>query len=131
MTVTYEVRAQRWARGWELHIEGVGVTQSRSLADAEEMVHDYLTLDLGVKPYSFEIIIKPEMGDGIDRDVAAVRREIDEAQRAQERAAERSRSLVRRLIDMGLSGKDTAKVLGISPQRVSQLLKSGEKQHAG
>ena len=81
MTMTYEVHARRWARGWELHIDGVGVTQSRSLSDAEGMVRDYIAL------------------------------------------AERSRELVRHLAAKGLSGKDTAKVLGVSPQRVSQLLK--------
>ena len=31
---TYTVRAKRWKHGWELHIDGVGVTQSRNLADA-------------------------------------------------------------------------------------------------
>ncbi|GLI02950.1 helix-turn-helix domain-containing protein [Phytohabitans aurantiacus] len=130
MTVTYEVRARHWAHGWELHIDGVGVTQSRSLADAEEMVRDYITLDLGVKPHSFELIIRPEVGDGLDRDVADVRREIREAEEAQLKAAERSRALVRQLVARGLSGKDTARVLGISPQRVSQLLRARDSTPA-
>jgi hypothetical protein len=39
---TYVVRAKRWAHGWELHIEGVGVTQSRTLDGAEQMVRDYI-----------------------------------------------------------------------------------------
>src|SRR5258708_2791163 len=42
---TYKVRAKRWARGWELHIEGLGVTQSHSLRDAEMMAEDYIMLD--------------------------------------------------------------------------------------
>ena len=41
----YEVTATRWERGWELDIDGVGVTQSRTLRDAEERVRDYLRLD--------------------------------------------------------------------------------------
>jgi hypothetical protein len=28
---TYKVRAKRWAHGWELRIDGVGVTRSHSL----------------------------------------------------------------------------------------------------
>jgi hypothetical protein len=28
---TYIVRAKRWKHGWELRIDGVGVTQSRNL----------------------------------------------------------------------------------------------------
>jgi hypothetical protein len=45
--VKYTVKASRWERGWELRIEGVGVTQSRGLADAEKMVRSYLRMDLG------------------------------------------------------------------------------------
>lgn len=28
---TYNEHAKRWKHGWELHIDGVGVTQSRNL----------------------------------------------------------------------------------------------------
>src|SRR5262252_6792227 len=41
---TYRVTARRWKRGWELHIAGEGVTQSRSLAEADGMVRDYVAL---------------------------------------------------------------------------------------
>jgi hypothetical protein len=39
---TYTVRAKRWKHGWELHVDGVGVTQSRNLDGAEQMVRDYI-----------------------------------------------------------------------------------------
>jgi hypothetical protein len=124
MSTVYNVRASRWAHGWELHIDGVGVTQSHNLTTAEDMVRDYIALDLGVEPDSFGVTITPEIGEGLDEDVAAVRRKIREAEQAQLLAAERSRALVRRLATKGLSGKEIAKVLGVSPQRVSQLLHS-------
>ncbi|MEU4683059.1 hypothetical protein [Streptomyces xinghaiensis] len=38
----YEVVAKRWKRGWELHVAGAGVTQSRNLLDAEGMVRDHV-----------------------------------------------------------------------------------------
>jgi hypothetical protein len=41
--MTYRVRAKRWKHGWELHIEGVGVTQSRTLWDAGEMARDLIS----------------------------------------------------------------------------------------
>jgi len=97
------------------------VTQSRSLSDAEAMVRDYISLDLDVPSESFEVEIIPEIGGGLDEEVTRVRREIREAEQAQIRAAERSRQVVRQLKEQGLSGKDAATVLGISPQRVSQL----------
>jgi hypothetical protein len=92
------------------------------------MVRDYIALDLGLEPYSFEVVITPEVGDGIDQEVADVRRKIREAERAQAQAGEWSRALVRRLVAKGLSGKDTAKILGVSPQRVSQLMKANSAQ---
>jgi len=121
---TYDVRARRWKRGWELHIDGVGVTQSRSLSEAEGMVRDYIALDFDVEPDSFDVVIVPEIGDGFDERIEQVRRSLRDAERAQAQAAERSRALVGQLAAQGLSGKDIAKVMGISPQRVSQLLKA-------
>ncbi|GAA3052010.1 MULTISPECIES: hypothetical protein [Actinomycetes] len=42
MSTTYEVDARRWSGGWELHIVDVGVTQCRTLDQAEDQVRDYL-----------------------------------------------------------------------------------------
>lgn len=39
---SYSVIAKKWDGGWELHIEGVGVTQAERLRGADEMVRDYL-----------------------------------------------------------------------------------------
>ncbi len=120
---TYTVRARRWEHGWELHIDGVGVTQSRGLADAERMVRSYLRMDLGdAAAADADIEIIPELG-GLSKAVAALRAKLRRIEAEQDRAAEESRSVVRRLREAGLSGADTAVVMGISPQRVSQLIK--------
>lgn len=58
----YEVTAKRWSGGWELHIADVGVTQSRTLDDAEAMVRDYIAVDLDVPEDSFDMVITPELG---------------------------------------------------------------------
>jgi DNA-directed RNA polymerase specialized sigma subunit len=97
------------------------VTQSRSLADAEEMARDYIALDLDVPEDSFDVRITPEVGGGMDEKVIQTREQINAASQAQSRAAESSRALVSELRELGLSGKDMAAVLGITPQRVSQL----------
>lgn len=57
--------------------------------------------------------------------VRRTRDEILAASLAQKKAAQSSRALVQRLKALGLSGKDTAIVLGITPQRVSQLAAAG------
>jgi hypothetical protein len=122
---TYKVRAKRWARGWELHIENVGVTQSHSLRDAESMARDYITLDTDTAPESFAVEIVPEIGGGLDEQTRAARQAVADASRAQRTAATQAREVARQLRSAGLSGRDIARVLNVTPQRVSQLLKTG------
>jgi hypothetical protein len=43
--MTYHVTATRWEHYWVLNIDGIGVTQSEGLDDAEAMVRDYLRLE--------------------------------------------------------------------------------------
>jgi hypothetical protein len=70
---TYTVRATRWAHGWELHIDGMGVTQSRNLDGAEQMVRDYIESLTGLDTGNGEITITPEVGDGLDEATQAAR----------------------------------------------------------
>lgn len=120
----YKVTATRWEHGWELDIDGVGVTQSYSLADAERMVRDYLRLDLGddiaqKSDIDFHLVI-----DGLERDVERVRTDVSHLADQQRQVASDSRALAHALHDKGLPGTDVARVLNISPQRVSQLLRA-------
>jgi DNA-directed RNA polymerase specialized sigma subunit len=121
---TYNVRARRWKHGWELHIDGVGVTQSRNLAGAEQMVRDYIESLTDHDTADDVVIIKPEVGGGLDREAEAAREAISEAEHALRAAAVRSRQVARQLSEEGLSGKDIAAILHVSAQRVSQLLKT-------
>ena len=122
---TYHVRAKRWEHGWELHIEGVGVTQSRTLWDAEEMARDLINRREQLPGDAFTVTVTPEIGGGLDEESRAAREAVNAADRAQRQAAAQSRAAARRLRQAGLSGRDIAKVLNVSPQRVSQLLRTG------
>lgn len=55
--------AKRWKHGWELHIEGLGVTQSKTLATADAMVRDYIEslTERGV-PSDAIVTITPDLG---------------------------------------------------------------------
>lgn len=122
--MSYTVHAKRWTHGWELHIDGEGVTQSRSLATAEVTVRDYLSL-LHDREIDDEIVIVPEIGDRLRRDVANARSMVRSLADRQQRVAEESRRVAHELADAGLKGSEIATVLGVSPQRASQLLKEG------
>jgi DNA-directed RNA polymerase specialized sigma24 family protein len=120
----YNVRAKRWKHGWELHIDGVGVTQSRSLDGAEQMVRDYIETLTDHDTTDDAVVIRPEVGGGLDQAADAAREAVAEAERALRAAAARSRQVARQLKQEGLSGRDIAAILHVSAQRVSQLLKS-------
>lgn len=122
---TYDVRAKRWEHGWELHIAGVGVTQSHSLWDAEMMARDLVSRREGMPADAFDVVITPEIGSGLDERTRAAREAVSAADRAQRAAAAQSREAARQLHRAGLTGRDIAKVLNVTPQRVSQLLKTG------
>lgn len=120
---TYTVTAKRWAFLWELHIEGVSVTQSRTLATAEAVARECISLLLDVPEDSFDVEVLPELPNGLLEEVKAARDETRRAAEAQRAAAVRSRAVVKRLKEAGLSHADVGAVLNIKPARVSQLVK--------
>jgi DNA-directed RNA polymerase specialized sigma subunit len=119
---TYTVRAKRWRHGWELHIDGVGVTQSRNLGEADQMVRDYIETLTDRDVSADTVLIKPQVGGDLDVAVESAREAVAEADRAMRAAAARSRQVARDLKNAGLSGRDIAAILKVSAQRVSQLL---------
>jgi hypothetical protein len=121
---TYNVTARHWKRGWELHIEKVGVTQCRNLAEAESMVRDYVESLTGADASNATVVISPEVGGGLDEQARTAREATAAADRATRKAAAQSRKSARDLRAAGLSGRDIAAILRVSAQRVSQLLKS-------
>lgn len=116
----YNVKAERAGDLWELHIEGIGVTQTHTLGDAERMVRDYLHLDGHPDALTGPVNIWLEL-DGLQDEVEESKRATANAIELQMAAAENSRRIARKLRERGLSVSDTAHVLGVSRGRVSQL----------
>lgn len=128
--MTYHVTAKRWSLGWELHVEGVGVTQSSSLATAPKMAREYIVsmLDLPDEDMDrIEVSIVPELDPALASETEAAKEATRRAEQARDEAARKSRQAVRDLQAAGLSGTDVAEVLGVSTQRVSQLVKAGRE----
>lgn len=119
---TYHVAAKRWGAYWELHIDGVGVTQSRTLLAAERIVRDYLALDGHADAATAGIDIRPELDGDLAAEAEAARQAVRDVEAARKASAARSRVVACRLRRSGLSGADIAAVLGVSTQRVSQLV---------
>ncbi len=89
------------------------------------MARDLIARREDLPSEGFAVRIIPEIGGGLDEETRAAREAVSAADKAQRQAAAQSRAAARRLRQAGLSGRDIAKVLNVSPQRVSQLLRTG------
>lgn len=122
--MSYTVTAKRWGSYWELHIDGVGVTQSRTLATAERTVREYLALDEHDDADTAEVTITPVLSGNLAEQAEAARHAVRRAETESKAAAQQQRAVAKQLKADGLSGADIATVLGVSTQRVSQLVNS-------
>lgn len=120
MTKHYTARAVHWDRGWEVHIDDVGVTQSRTLSGAAPMACAYLASMLGGDSADYDVAVEPDL-DGLEDVVSAVRVASREAAERQQAAGAKSREVARELRRRGLSVSDIAELMGLSRGRVSQL----------
>lgn len=120
---SYTVKAQRVGRWWGLTVPGVPgvVSQVRNLQQAEEYAREAIAFVVGVAEPSFDVVIVPVLPGNVMTRVRKIRLLQERAEAAQHQAATVSRKTVRELIAAGLTGADAAKVMGVSPQRVSQL----------
>lgn len=118
--LTYTVEARRWAKGWELHIDGVGVTQTRTLANAEQDARDYIASLLEVDEAGVSVHVNVDLGEIGERitTLHETQRRIDEERAAAKREAQ---SIVNDLRKRSFSVSDIAAALGVTRGRVSQL----------
>lgn len=132
MTNSYFVAAKRWPGGWELHIDGVGVTQVSTLSKAEAVAREYIAFALDLDDEtSFTVDVVPQLDDALAKQVAVARAEVKDAERRQREAAAKQREVAKKLGRSGLSGREIAAVLGLTPQRVSQLIGTSSGAAAG
>jgi predicted RNase H-like HicB family nuclease len=107
---------------WLVHIKGIAGCQTygRSLRQAADRIREALALWLDREPDVLEIANEwPADLEDVALEATQARSTASEAAR---RAAETLSQSAKRLDRMGLSRRDAADVLGISHQRVQQLL---------
>lgn len=119
-----EIKAkfERQADGWRIEVPQLDnfVTTSKRLDKATEQIKDLAQAITGEE--RCEIIIKVEaVMPGIICDLEAAKEKSREALRLQEEASAEIRDVVSRMRDEGLTMRDIAVLLGVTPQRVAQL----------
>lgn len=124
---TYAVRAERDGKWWVLTVPDVpgAFSQAARLSDAPTMISEAIAFVAGVPAGSFDVDIQPVLDEELLADLATARQATREAETAQRVAASAARAATRRLVQAGLTGRDISALMGVSPQRVSQLRKAG------
>jgi predicted RNase H-like HicB family nuclease len=109
---------------WNVHVKGLRGCQTygRSLRQAQIRIREALALWLDVEPGSLSV------RDEFPSAVAIVAKQVSRARRdaeaASAKAQQQTAAAVRQLTDLGLSRRDAAELLGLSHQRIQQLLKA-------
>jgi predicted RNase H-like HicB family nuclease/predicted XRE-type DNA-binding protein len=120
---TYTVKAVRSEGWWGLtvpELPGV-VSQVRSLTQAEAYVREAIAFVAGVPADSFAVKVVPELPGELAGKVRQAREASAEAEQVAATASALSRAAVALLGQAGLNGRETAIIMGLSKQRVSQL----------
>ena len=126
MTTTLTARSTRSGGWWAVEVPEVQglFTQARRLDQVTAAVLDAAALLTGRPESDFDVVVVPVLDAddlSVVRDARERRAELAEAERA---AARASRAAVARLRAEGLTVRDVAEIMGMSPQRVSQLVAS-------
>lgn len=103
-------------------------TQVRTLAEVEAMVRDALTLfpEAEDNPAAAEVRIAPL--DDAGQAAVRAKRDNDAADKAKVLAARDMAAAAQRLIKEGITYRDAGMLLGVSHQRVQQLVKGAVQQ---
>jgi predicted RNase H-like HicB family nuclease len=110
------------SEAWLVHIKGIDGchTYGRTLRQAEARILEALAVWLDREPDG--LVITPEWPDDLVEIASEVSQARDTAAATVQKAGAMTARAAKKLDRMGLSRRDAADVLGISHQRVQQLL---------
>lgn len=122
-----EIKAEceRKANAWRVRVPELDnlLISTKRLDQATEQIKDLVQESQGID--RCDIIVKVETTlPGIMCDLEQAQSKMREAQKIQEEASKEIRDVVSRLRSEGLSMRDIAILLGISAQRVAQLVET-------
>ena len=124
---TYQVDVVRDDGWWIMHARiprSIVYSQAKRLDDVEPMIRDAIAGVLDVNPESFAVELNFDLDSAVLDQVNRAREISLQAAEVQERASRESRAAVQALRKEGLTLKEAGYFLGVTPQRVAQLLNS-------
>ena len=122
-TTTYTARCTREGKWWVVHVPEIDhSTQARRLDQVPETVADLVSLFTDLDPADVTVHVTVAWPEALATLVAEVEAARADAEARAAAAADLRLALAADLTREGLSVRDIARVLGVSHQRVAQLL---------
>ena len=119
----YQATAERDGSTWLIRVPAISrSTQARRLDQADDMARDLIALMTDEDPSSFDVEIRAELAPHLGRLVQIAVERTASARHEQLMASLASRAAAHALTQGGLTVRDAGRLLGISYQRVQQLL---------
>ncbi|MBK5224596.1 MAG: hypothetical protein JJE52_17315 [Acidimicrobiia bacterium] len=120
----YQVTATPSGKWWAITVDDLpGVfAQAASFRAVEDAAKEAIGLYLDIDPAEVLAVVTPNVGEELDRRIRQRQRRVHELQQMQVEVATESRQTAQDLIDAGLTQRDVAQLLGVSFQRISQLV---------
>ena len=109
---------------WNVRVKGLTGCQTygRSIRQAQSRIREALSLWLDTAPA--QLLVRDQFPAALASVADDVVRARDAAERAGAKAQQQTIEAVKALTDLGLSRRDAAELLGLSHQRVHQLLEA-------
>jgi DNA-directed RNA polymerase specialized sigma subunit len=118
--VTYERDADGWWVATAVDLPGCH-TQGKSIGQARERLRE--AMELCDVPPTVALDEQIHIGGKLDAELEELKATREEAERLANASAEQTRKVAARLAKAGLSRRDVGELLGLSFQRVQQLIK--------
>jgi hypothetical protein len=121
---TYHAEVTRDGKFWLIRIPEIDrSTQALRYKDVAVMASDLVEIITGLSPDDYDLRINVHLPTEVQDHLARAEALREEAKRKNSEAAKESRAAVRQLLAQGLSQREAGELLGMSFQRISQLVK--------
>lgn len=122
---TYTIDVSREGRWWVLDVRNLDIAgQTRALRDAADIGRGIVAAYLDIPEDDVKVDVKVHVPEAVSAQLVDAEKDEELGRAELASAAQKRRAAIRDLRAMGISQRDVAEALGMSPQRVSQLVKS-------
>jgi predicted RNase H-like HicB family nuclease len=127
----FAVRYERDEDGWWVAVASGAQTQGRTIEQAQERIREALAVLLEMEPDQIDLTRDVRLPPAARKVLGAAKKASARAAGEAERAERATRDAARALVKSGMSLRDAGTLLGVSRQRVHQILEAKGARRKG